>query len=210
LKEARKAFADLLKQWNLSAAEADQFLEAVAQSDGADDIDALAMFASGKIDGEAIAAQEAKTEAGKAESEKRLKNLLGESRYAEFEAANTRRKEMEAVSAYRDHLESAGVPLSDDQRNELARIVKAHKPDENDWHPEDVEFFTKGMTDAQLAKIRQREEAARNKIAQQAASFLSPDQVQALQAAFRAELDEQDLGLKFARNLIQGAAPAAK
>jgi hypothetical protein len=117
---------------------------------------------------------------------------------------------MQAVSAYRDHLESAGVPLSDDQRKALARIVKAEKPDENEWHAEDVEFFTKGMTDAQLARIRQREEAARNKIAQQATSFLSPDQVQALQAAFRAELDEQDLGLKFARTLMQSGAPAAR
>jgi hypothetical protein len=81
LRDARKGFTDLLKQWNLSAAEADQFLEFVAQADGANDADALAMFGGGKIDAKTIADQEAKAEAAKAESAKRLKDLLGEARY---------------------------------------------------------------------------------------------------------------------------------
>jgi hypothetical protein len=207
LKDARKGFADLIKKWNLSAADADQFLEFIADRDSADASDAMSMLAGGKLDEKAIAEQEKRQEKAKEESNTHLKALLGEQRYAEFEAANARREELNAVSAYRDHLESAGTPLSDEQRSTLAKIVKAEKPDENDWKAEDVDFFTKGMTDEQIGKIRQRQEAAQARIAQQAASFLSPDQVNALQAAFRTENEEQDMALKLARNLFQ-AAPA--
>jgi hypothetical protein len=54
--------------------------------------------------------------------------------------------------------------LTDDQRTALAKIVKKEKPDENDWHPEDVEFVTQGMTDAQILKLRQRQESAHTRI----------------------------------------------
>ncbi len=210
LGDARKGFADVLKRWNLSPAETDQFLEFVADRDSADASDALAMLASGQLDAKSIAEQEARQEKALKENNARLKALLGDARYAEFEAADALETERKATSAYRDHLESAGVPLTSDQRSALARIVTKEKPDENDWHPEDVEFFTQGMTDAQLLKLRQRQEAAHTRIAQQATSFLSPDQVAALQAAFRSEVEEQDLALKMARTFLQGATPAAE
>ena len=165
-------------------------------------------MAAGKLDEKSIAQQEERQAKAKEESNARLKSLLGDERYAQFEAANVRREELQAVSSYRDHLESAGAPLTNEQRDALAKIVITEKPDENDWHQEDVEFFTQGMTDGQIARIRQRQEAAQARIAQQAADFLSPDQVSALQAAFRAELEEQDLALKLARNLFQGGAGA--
>jgi hypothetical protein len=206
LKDARKGFADLIKKWNLSTADADQFLEFIADRDSADSADAMSMLAGGKLDVKAIEEQEARQEKAKEESNAHLKALLGEQRYTEFEAANTRREELEAVSAYRDHLESAGAPLSDEQRSTLAKIVKAEKPDENDWKSEDVDFFTKGMTDEHLGKIRQRQEAAQARIAQQSASFLSPDQVNALQAAFRSEIEELEMALKMARNLFQATS----
>lgn len=208
LTDAKKGFADLLKEWKLPPADADTFLQFVADRDSADASDALSMLATGKLDERSIAEQEERQAKAKEESDARLKALLGDERYAEFEAANARREELKAVSPYRDHLESAGVPLTDEQRGALAKIVKAEKPDENDWQKEDVEFFTRGMTDAQMMKLRQREEAAQARITQQAASFLSPDQVNALQAAFRAELEEQDFALKLARNLFQGGAAA--
>jgi hypothetical protein len=198
----------LLKKWNLSPAEADQFLEFVADRDSADASDALAMLASGKLDAKSIAEQEAKQEKMKAENNARLKALLGDERYAQFEAAAAQEAEIKAVSTYRDHLESAGTPLTNDQRSALAKIVTKEKPDENDWQPEDVEFFTQGMTDAQMLKMRKRQESAHERITQQATSFLSPDQIAALQSAFRSELEEQDLALKMARTLFQTSAPA--
>jgi len=212
LTDAKKGFADLLKQWSVPPAEAEQFLQFVADRDSADASDALSMLATGKLDEKSIAEQEQRQAKAKEESNTRLKSLLGEERYDEFEVANARREELKAVSSYRDHLEAAGAPLTDEQRRALAKIVMTEKPDENDWQQEDVEFFTQGMTDAQLAKIRQRQEAAQARIAQQASGFLSPDQVSALQAAFRAELEEQDLALKLARSLFQGGAgaPVAK
>jgi hypothetical protein len=208
LSDARKGFADLLKQWNLTPAEADQFLEFVADRDSADAADALSMLASGKLDEKAVAEQKERQEKAEQASNARLKSLLGEQRFAEFEAVHARQEELKAIASYRDHLESAGTPLSDEQRVALAKIAKKEKPDENDWAQEDIEFFTKGMTDAQLAKIRQRQEAAQARIAQQATSFLSPDQINHLQAAFRTEIEEQELALKMARNLFQsGGAP---
>jgi hypothetical protein len=208
LTKAKKGFKDLLKQWNLPPADAEQFLQFVADRDSADSSDALAMLATGKLDEKSIAEQEQRQAKAKEESNARLKSLLGDERYAQFEAANARREQLQAVSSYRDHLEAAGAPLTNEQRDALAKIVITEKPDENDWHQEDVEFFTQGMTDSQLAKIRQRQEAAQARIAQQSADFLSPDQVNALQAAFRAELEEQDLALKLARTLFQGGAGA--
>ena len=210
LTDARKGFADVLKKWNLSPAETDQFLQFVADRDSADASDALAMLASGKLDEKSITEQEARQDAARKENNARLKALLGDARYAEFEAADALATERKAISAYRDHLESAGVPLTSEQRSALARIVTKEKPDENDWHPEDVEFFTQGMTDAQMLKMRQRQEAAHARITQQATGFLSPDQVAALQAAFRSEVEEQDLALKMARTIFQSAAPTAK
>jgi hypothetical protein len=209
LSDARKGFSDLLKKWNLSAAEADQFLQFVADRDSADGSDALAMLATGKLDAKSIAGQQARQEKMRRENNARLKALLGDRRYADFEAADARAAERKAVSTYRDHLEAAGAPLTDDQRAALAKIVMKEKPDENDWQPEDVEFFTQGMTDAQLLKLRQRLETAHTRIAQEATSFLSPDQVAALQGAFRSELEEQDLAMKMVRTWLQSAAPAA-
>ena len=208
LSEARKGFADLLKKWTLSPAETDQFLEFVADRDSADASDALAMLATGKLDAKSIAEQEAKQTKSREENNARLKSLLGDERYAEFTAADAREAEIKAVSTYRDHLESAGTPLTADQRSALAKIVTKEKPDENDWQPEDVEFFTQGMTDAQITKLRQRHEASHTRITQQATSFLSPDQIVALQSAFRSEIEEQDLALKMARTFFQSAAPA--
>ena len=206
LGDARKSFADLLQKWNLPPAEADQFLQFVADRDSADSSDALAMLATGKLDAASIAEQEATQDKTRQAHDARLKALLGDERYAEFAAADARAAQLKAVSDYRDHLEAAGTPLSDDQRSALAQIVTKEKPDDNDWHPEDVEFFTQGMTDAQLLRLRQRLEAAHTRITQQAASFLSPDQIAALQSAFRSELDEQDLGLKMVRTFLQNAA----
>jgi hypothetical protein len=210
LNDARKGFADLIKKWNLPAAEADQFLEFVADRDSADASDALAMLATGKLDAKSIAEQEARRSATRKENNARLKALLSDRQYAEFEAADARAAEKKAISSYRDHLESAGAPLTSEQRSALAKIVKKEKPDENDWQPEDVEFFTQGMTDAQLMKLRLRLEAAHARITQEATGFLSPDQVAALQGAFRSEVEEQDLALKMARTLFQTAGPTAK
>jgi hypothetical protein len=161
LTDAKKGFADLLKQWSVPPAEAEQFLQFVADRDSADASDALSMLATGKLDEKSIAEQEQRQAKAKEESNTRLKSLLGKERYAEFEVANARREELKAVSSYRDHLEAAGAPLTDEQRGALAKIVMTEKPDENDWQQEDVEFFTQGMTDAQLAKIRQRQERRR-------------------------------------------------
>ena len=209
LTEARKNYADLLKKWNLPPADGDQFLGFVADRDSADANDALAMMSGGKLDAASIAEQEAKQEKTREENNARLKALLGDERYAEFEVADAREAEIKAVSSYRDQLESAGVPLTDDQRSALAKIVKKENPDENDWKPEDVEFFTQGMTDAQMAKLQQRQQAAHARISEQASSILSPDQMAALETAFRNELEEQQLALKIARTLFQKPAPAA-
>jgi hypothetical protein len=76
--------------------------------------------------------------------------------------------------------------LTDDQRSALAKIVTKEKPDENDWQPEDVEFFTQGMTDAQMLKMRKRQESAHTRITQQATSFLSPDQIARCRRRFEA------------------------
>jgi hypothetical protein len=210
LSDARKGYADVLQKWNLSPAEADQFLQFVADRDSAEASDALALLASGKLDEKSIAEQEANAEKSRQESSARLKALLGDERFAEFEAEEARTAEKKAISPYRDHLESAGVPLSRDQRYALAKLVTKEKPDENSWQPEDVEFVTQGMTDAQILKMRQRQEAGHTRITQQATAFLSPDQVEALQGAFRTELEEQDLALKMARALFQPSAPAQK
>jgi hypothetical protein len=210
LNDARKEFGDLIKKWNLPAAEADQFLEFVADRDSAAASDALAMLATGKLDAKSITEQGARRIAARKEYDARLKTLLSDEQYAEFEAASARAAEKEAISSYHDHLESTGVPLTDDQRSALAKIVKKVKPDENDWQSEDVEFFTQGMTDAHLMKLRQRLEAAHTRISQEATGFLSPDQVAALQGAFRNEVEEQDLALKMARTLFQPPGPTAK
>lgn len=208
LGDARKGFADLLKTWNLSPAEADQFLQFVADRDSADGSDALAMLATGKLDAASLAEQEARQDRMRKENNARLKELLGDERYAEFEAADARAAQRKAISSYRDHLEAAGAPLTEQQRADLASIVMKEKPDENDWQPEDVEFFTQGMTDAQLLKVRQRLEAAHARISESATAFLSPDQVSALQDAFKNEVEEQDLALKMVRTWLQNAAPA--
>ena len=206
LRRARKEFADLLKQWNLPPAEADQFLQFVVDRDSVDFSDVLAAnLAAGKLDANSLAEHHAAQQKTRQEHEARLKALLGDERYAEFAAAEARTAELKAVSMYRDHLEAAGAPLTDDQSTALAQIVTRERPDENELHPEAVEFLAQGMTDAQLLKLRQKSEAAHTRITQQAASFLSPDQMAALQAAFRSELDEQDLALKMTRSVFQNA-----
>jgi hypothetical protein len=209
--EAKKGFSDLLKQWNLRPEVADQFLQMVADRGVSEEIDALALMTSGKFDPKSLAEERQKQDQAKEEIDHRLKDLLGEARFAEYQAFDARRQELERTATYREHLEAEGVALSEQQSAALGKILKAETPEPDDitLQKEELDFFTKGMTDELMGKVRQKYEAMHTRIVDQAAAFLNPDQINALQSAFRNEDEEAVMALQLVRNIARGGSKPA-
>jgi hypothetical protein len=206
-KEVRKKFADLLKKWNLSKTDSDLFLEMVTDIELSSADAIFGLLGKGESTPEKMAESMKESAAAQDESRARLKGLLGEARYEEWEKSNEAATTAMATDSYRDHLAEAGVVLSETQHADLAKLVKAERAasgmkDGPEKEAEDMAMISKGLTDAQIAKMRQESEAYQARVAQKAAGFLSPDQVNALQDAFKQENEATDFGLKMIRKFL--------
>jgi hypothetical protein len=211
--EARKKFGELLKKWNLSKADADLFLEMVSDQEMASQETMIALFSKGTTSPEKLEEGVKKATAAQEESRTRMKSLLGDERYAEWEKSNDEAREKESTRGYREHLTEAGVTLNDTQHAELAKIVKAERlasgfKDGPEKEAEEMAMMSKGITDAGIAEARKKNETYQARVLQKATGVLTPDQVNSLQEAFRQENDEQDLSYKMIRNFMPPKATA--
>ncbi len=209
--EARKEYAALMKKWALSPGDAEQFIQLVADRDFSGIANGMTFLKDGALDEKKIAEMEAKDEAHKQENDARMKSLLGEKRAAELESFDWDKEQQDTVSRYSDHLTTAGFPLDAHQQQELAKIIRiADAETQGDSssrrETEDLAVLTSGMSDEAVAAARLKDEAQQRRVIDRAAGLLNPDQISALQAAYREENDERETATKFAAQIMKSGA----
>ncbi len=207
--EARTEYAALVKKWALSPRDAEQFIQLVADRDFSDVADAMSHFKDGAADDKKIAEMETKDEARKKENAARLKSLLGDKRAGELEAFDSDKEQQSTVSRYSDHLTTAGFPLDAHQQEELANIIRAADAETHGESSasqramDELAELKAGMTDEAVAAGRLKDEAQQRRVTDRAAGLLSPDQISALQAAYREENDEKEMTMKFMGQMMK-------
>lgn len=92
---------------------------------------------------------------------------------------------------------------------QLAELISKEGGGSAGQHEELSSVATGTATDEQIATLRKTTEERQSRITQKASAFLSPDQLNGLQTAFREENDEQESSLKFVREMRKGANPGA-
>ena len=209
--EAKKEYATLIKKWDLSPKDAEQFVQFVADRDFSDDSDALSFLKGGEVDEKKMAEMEKKEEARTKESSARLKALLGEQRLGELEKFDADKAQQVAVARYSDHLTSAGFAMDVHQQEELANILRMADGEDASKTPaqrklEEAAVFTTGFTDESIAAARKKDEENQRRVVSRATGLLNPDQISALQTAFKEENDEKEMGMKFAAQMMKNGA----
>ena len=203
--EARKEYAALVKKWALSPKDAEQFAQFIADRDFVDTGDVMAFLKDGVLDEKKVAEMEKKEAERAKESAARLKALLGEQRLAELERFDMDKEHIANVARYGDQLTTAGFPLDAKQQEELSNILRTAAAEGGKKRPE-AAAFTAVFTEESIAAARQKEEAVQRQVITRATGLLNPDQISALQAAFKDENDEKEMGLKFAGQMMKSGA----
>ncbi len=207
----RKEYAALIKTWALSPRDVEQFVELMADRDFSEGADAMDFLKGGAVDEKKIAEMETKSEARKKENETRLKSLLGAKRAGELEKFEAEKERVAAVSRYSDHFTTAGFPLDARQEEELGKILRTAEVDAQGKSAarrnlDDAAVFTAGLTDEAVAEARRSDEARQRSVVEHSIGLLSPDQISALQAAFREENDEREMGMKLTAQMMKSGA----
>ena len=171
----RKEYGPLLKRWNLSPADMDAVLNFLADKE---------MGASANI-----------------------KSVLSDERMKELESFEQAQAHTRTVSRYAEQLDISGFPLTAEQSKQLADALQSESgtpAEQSATEAEELRLLSSGaIDDAALAKINKREDDKQTRIIQKAKSFLSPDQVSGLQAAFREENQEREAGMKRVGELMK-------
>jgi hypothetical protein len=208
LSSIRKEYAALLKKWNLSPADAEAFLNVMADKELGGASEALSII-NGTQDEKAVAALVENTKKREAEAKERIKSILGEERMKEIDAFDKERERDQVVSRYSEHLDIAGFPLNAQQRNQLSEVMQGEVSSKLEDQAAEMEMLSSGnISDETIAKMRRREEEKQTRIIQKATGFLSPDQVAGLQSAFREQNQEQEAGLKMMTQFMKSGSGA--
>ncbi len=211
LTEARKEYAGLVKKWGLSPKDAEQFAQFISDRDFADTGDAMAFLKDGTLDEKKMAEMEKKEADRAKESAARLKALLGEQRVVELEKFDAEKEHLTSVARYSDQLTMAGFPLDAKQQEELGNILRTVAAADGEKTPsqrklEEAAEFMAGCTEESIAAARKKDEAVQRQVIARATGLLNPDQVSALQSAFKDENAEKEMGLKFAGQMMKSGA----
>jgi hypothetical protein len=186
----RKDYAQLLKKWNLAPAELDHV------------VSLLPSLEMGPIDfmmsrPEARNLGPAELDAGAAklgqETRQKLEAILGPERIAELDAFKTDVKINTVVGPYAERLDITGSPLTREQKIKLAEALSVPTP----------RIKTDGSAPIPADVLRKRSETRNEKIIQAATGFLSPDQVNGLQAVFREEIEKEEAAGKLIEEMLK-------
>ncbi len=160
-------------------------------------------------------AQARKTiEENKKATDAKIKELLGDDRFAEYEGYQKTISERMQVSQLQTRMETAKLPLADAQVSQLMQFMQEERervppvlPSGPNVNPADVKAL---MTAENLDKQMQWYDDYNQRVLARATAVLSPDQLKVYQDFQEQQSSMQKLGMKMAREMFGGgeAAPA--
>jgi hypothetical protein len=212
-RDIKKQYSDLARQLKLSPQETEQVMALLADH-------ATSMLGDGNPfeflqaanDEAAMKKLTEKSEALDKEYEAKLKTVLGEEKFKALKEYEGTIGERQALAdTYAPHLADAGVPLQAEQRDQLLGIMLAERkkspPSPFDEHAK-PEVALRALTDDSSLKD---EQDYQRRVLQAAPRVLSPEQVNALQDAFKESTETQELIMKMTRTMAkkpEAPAPA--
>lgn len=179
LEQFSSDYAPLFKRWNLSESDMNRLLGLLPGLETGTAGYLVTHPEAAGLKPEAIAAAAEKI---RAETRGKLNALLGAELAAELDSFTGELKVNEAVAPYTKHLDLVGAPMSQEQKSMLAAAISGAAGGNVPASP--------GSVPADV--LRRQHEAQQAEIIQKAGSFLSPEQITALQTVFTRKNDEQE------------------
>lgn len=200
-----KMFADLMNQLGLSPEDRARFIDLLAEK-RMNATDASLKMMSGNLAADERAALAQQIKDGNADSDAKIHEFLGnDANYAAYQDYVAQQPVRTQVTALSTSLATSGQPMSPEQSNALATVMTEARKNFTFTH----DFSDPANTDPQtmlngpaLDTYFQEQEQLQSQIADQAAAFLSPDQVAALRKAQAARLDLTRTSMNMARQMM--------
>ncbi len=206
-------YGDLAKELKLSAKDADIVLAMLSERQGMLTTAGMAAMNGGEADGKKIGEM-------KKEQDAKLKAVLGEDGFKQLESYEGTVGDRMMLQQFDGQFNAAGSPLVGEQKQDLLAVMKAERaktppsPLRQNAGGDPSAAMAAMNDEGAVAAFQSGEAAYQDRVLQNAAGVLNPDQINALKSAF----EQQEAMLKFARKMMQGvngnnaptAVPAAK
>jgi hypothetical protein len=208
-------YGGLAKELNLDPQVADQVLGLLADRQAAMSEMTFAAMKDGTLDAEGTKTIGAKSEALKKEYDEKLRAILDDKGMAQFNDYERTANDRAMLSMHEQQFAAAGVPLEQPQRDALVQIMKDERLKtpasalDASGNSSPARAFSAMADDAAVEKWMAREEDYQRRVLQAAPGTLNPDQVNALQQAFKQQLEMQRFGVKMGREMFKGGSRPA-
>ena len=201
-------YGDLAKELKLSAKDADIVLAMLSERQGMLTTAGMAAMNGGEADGKRIGEM-------KKEQDAKLKAVLGEEGFKQLESYEGTVGDRMMLQQFDGQFNAAGVPLAGEQKQGLLAVMKAERAK---TPPSPLRQSAGGDPSAAMAAMNDEnavaafqsgEAAYQDRVLQNAASVLNPDQINALKSAFEQQKTMMEFGMKMMKGMKDNAAPTA-
>jgi hypothetical protein len=202
------AYGDLARELGLAPDEARQVLALLADRQMELASRGMKAMEKGGTDPATLAAVGKETEAAKKAYDEQIKAILGDDRYKKFQDYEKTIGERFAMDQFQRQLSAGGTPLEGTQSKSLLDIMKQERArtpaSPFDPGKTDVAAQTKALqSDEALNSWMQTQQDFNRRVLERARTVLSPDQILALEAAQKQQIDMQQMGVKMSREMMK-------
>jgi hypothetical protein len=204
-------YGDLARMLNLSPEEAQKVMDLLTER-GTEMAGNPWKFMGEGMDEAAIKKMQAESEATRKNYDSMLKNELGDEGFQHFQEYEKTIGERMALSQIEPQFSAGGNPLQPDQRDRLLQLMaderKNSPPSPFDSTGRDTARNMELMKDdAAVDSFIKQEDDYHQRVVQQAASILNPEQVKSLQQGLNQMAEMQKFGIKMGKEMMKGNGP---
>jgi hypothetical protein len=205
----RTMYADLAKELGLAPEEANQLIELLTERQMGMAARSMELMGDGGADAKKLEESGKSINASRKEYDAQINALLGEERakkFAEYERTIGDRMQMQQVQ---QAFTASGVPLQDSQRDGLMAIMKEERlktpASPFDASNKDVSAQMKALQNSDAVdKAMQQTQDFNTRVLTRARTVLTPEQINAFEAAQKQQLEMMQLGMKMSREMFKG------
>ena len=205
----RMMYGDLAKELGLAPEEANQLIELLTERQMGMAAKSMELMGDGGADAKKLEENGKSINASRKEYDAQINALLGEDRakkFAEYERSIGDRMQMQQVQ---QAFTASGVPLQDSQRDGLMAIMKEERlktpASPFDASNKDVSAQMKALQNADAVdKAMQQTQDFNTRVLTRARTVLTPEQINAFEAAQKQQVEMMQLGMKMSREMFKG------
>ena len=201
------AYEPLFKQLGLSEQESNLAAELIAERNFAVLDKGRKILDGGAADDAAVSAVRKEIDAAEAESDAKLKTVLGAQKFEELTAYEQTLGDQRALDFFTRNFNAKSQPLAPEQKGALAEIMRQERLKSPTNEIPDLgggPGISVLMTDAELEARNQREQAYQQRVISRGTEAgLSPDQIAILQDSFKQRSEWRDFGARMGRAFIR-------